>query len=91
MAKMILSTHPAEIVGGNVQIAITQEGPFPRREVEVTRFADCIKALETYKCEAMNTGLPMVVCISMGRGQRKPPGFDRLLPKGYEAINLFVF
>ena len=88
MAKMILSSHAAEKYHGGVSIAITRDGPMPRREVEVTRLADCVAALEAYKADAMNTGLPMVICADMKRGHRKPPGFNRLMPKAYEAVNL---
>jgi hypothetical protein len=88
MPKMILSTHSAEMVGGHVQIAITQDGPLPRRTVEIARLADCVAAIEAYKADAVATGKPMVVCIDMARGHRKPAGFNRLMPRDYEPVNL---
>jgi len=88
MAKMILSSHTAERYDGGIQITVTSDGPMPRRTVEVARLADCAAALEAYKAEAVNTGLPMVICADMARGHRKPPGFNRLMPEYYESVNL---
>lgn len=78
MAKLILRTYSAERVGSFVQIEITGDSPFPRREIEVKTAADCQNALEAYAEEARATGLGLHVSMMLARGERAPRGFKAL-------------
>ena len=89
MAKLILSSYQAKCEGQYLQVAIMSPAPFPSQIVEVRNVADCEKALEEYKLEALATGKPMVVSMSISRSDRKPAGFDKLkAARNYVSVNL---
>ena len=88
MAKLILNSYPAANNDGFLQISIMQEGPLPRRIVEIQRAADAAAALEAYKQEAAASGKPAVVSMMIARGDRSPPGFKALKAKPYHSVNL---
>jgi hypothetical protein len=91
MATIILSAYEAERNGGftSVKFLIGGDAPFPNRAVEIKNVADCVAAFETYKLEAAATGKPLALSIRMGRGDRKPPGFNKLKASAnFETVNL---
>jgi hypothetical protein len=90
MARLVLSAYHAKREGPHVQIALmTLPRPFPDKMLEVKTAADCDAALKAYKTEASATGLPMAILMTMARGERKPPGFNKLRAAyAYELVNL---
>jgi hypothetical protein len=91
MSKLILSAYQAKLSDGfHLQVHIMAASPFPEKAVEVRTAADCAKALEEYKLEAAATGKPMAISMTMARGERKPPGFNKLkLDSGqFATVNL---
>ena len=91
MATIILSAYGASKWDGGISIAmcIGGEPPFPRRAVEIKNVADVVAAFEAYKVEAAATGKPLALSILMKRGDRKPPGFNKLAAViRYETVNL---
>ena len=89
MARLVLSSYQAKCEGQYLQVAIMSPSPFPSQIVEVRNVADCEKALEAYRLEALATGKPMVVSMSISRNDRKPAGFDKLKAKqNYVCVNL---
>jgi len=88
MARLILNSYPAAMNGQFLQIAITQDGPLPRRIVEIGKATDAAAALQAYKLEAQATGKPAVVSMMIARGDRKPPGFDKLNSQPHHSVNL---
>jgi hypothetical protein len=91
MATVILNAYTAERNGPFVSMAlcIAGEPPFPRRAVEIKNVADVAAAFEAYKVEAAATGKPLALTINMARGDRKPPGFNKLkAAANFETVNL---
>jgi hypothetical protein len=90
MARLVLSAYHAKREGPHVQIALmTLPRPFPDKIVEIKTAADCAAALEAYKIEAAETGTPMAIVMTMARGERKPPGFNKIRAVyAYEVVNL---
>lgn len=91
MAKLILNAYSAQRSGAFVSIALLIGGdaPFPRREVEIKNVADCLAAFETYKTDAAASGKPLALSMMMGRGDRKPPGFNKIkAAANYETVNI---
>lgn len=91
MAKLILNAYSAESKGGFISMAlcIGGEPAFPSKSVEIKTAADCAAALDAYKAEAKATGQKLAVSMMMARGERKPPGFNKLKAgRSYETVNL---
>jgi hypothetical protein len=91
MATLILNAYTAERNGAFISMAlcIGGEPPFPRRAVEIKNVADCVAAFEAYKNDAAASGKPLALSMMMGRGDRKPPGFNKLkAAASYETVNL---
>jgi hypothetical protein len=81
MAKLILSSYPAEASGQflSVHLCMSEDRcPVPRREVEIKRAADAAAEFEKYCAEVAATGKLAAVSMRIGRGDRSPPGFKAL-------------
>ncbi|KGT73706.1 hypothetical protein MA20_42935 [Bradyrhizobium japonicum] len=92
MAKLILSSYPAERNGAFVSVHLCLSGdalPFPGRTVEIQRAADAAREFETYRADVAATGKPAVVSMRIGRRDRSPPGFKKLPgASGFHEVNL---
>lgn len=87
MPTLILNSYSAERNGAFLSIAITAEGPLPKRTVEIKRTADAVTALDAYKAELAALGKPAVASMRLARGERAPAGF-RKLSKEFHEVNL---
>ncbi len=90
MAKMILSTYPAQRSGAFLQVSIciaADNAPLASKTVEIKRTADAAQALEAYKQEAAALNVGLVVSMRMARGDRSPPGF-KALSKDWHEVNV---
>lgn len=92
MATLNMRTYPAERSGAFVQVSVTigaDNSPFPPRTVEIKRAADAEAAFSAYCGEAEAAGAKCVASMSLGRGDRSPPGFKSLKgASGWHEINL---
>lgn len=91
MAKLILNAYSAERNGAFLSVALLIGGnpPFPSKIVEIKTAADCLAAFEAYKADARATGKPLAVSMMMGRGDRKPPGFNKIKAvHSYDTVNI---
>lgn len=91
MATLILNAYTAERNGPFISMAlcIGGEPPFPSRKVEIRTAADCLAAFEAYKADAAASGKPLALSLLMSRGDRKPPGFNKIkAAQSYETVNL---
>jgi hypothetical protein len=91
MATVILNAYTASKFDGGLSIALCVAGepPFPRRTVEIKNLADIVAAFEVYKVEAAATGKPLALSVLMKNGDRKPPGFNKLVAAiRYETVNI---
>ena len=89
MARVVLSGYRAERSGVFLSIMFEFGKPpaFPPRIVEVKNAKDCAAAFEAYRADAEASGLPLAVSMSMMKGDRKPPGFNKL-KAGPIGVNL---
>lgn len=91
MAKVILNAYSASRDNGftSIAFAIGGEPAFPTRTVEIARLPDAVAAFELYKADAAATGKALALSMMMGRGDRAPPGFNKLeAVRKYETVNL---
>ncbi|UGY15208.1 hypothetical protein HAP48_0042905 [Bradyrhizobium septentrionale] len=89
MTRIILKCYPASRVDGNVQIAVTSDGPHPQRTVEIVRAAEAEAEFKAYCAEVEATGKGAAVSMSLGRGERAPNGFHKLPgAKTFHPVNI---
>lgn len=60
-----------------VQMLPFQDGPLPRRTLEVFGLKGCEMAFDAYVSEAEATGKGAAIYASIVRGYRTPPGFKK--------------
>lgn len=91
MAKLILSSYPAERSGSFLSVAICTWGndcPVPQKIVEIKRAADAAAEFETFCAAVTATGKSAAVSMRIARGDRSPPGFKALKgAHGFHSVN----
>ena len=91
MATLNLTAYHASRSGGFLQVIFTfsKPAPFPPRSVEIKNTADALDALEAYKADAIAADVPLVVSMSLKRGDRAPRGFRAASEKpAYHPVNV---